>query len=159
MLCSSQPCDSQLPRRRALRPTCRRMIGFFLPVTAIPSYPTTCEKDQRRAPVKAVCGQVHDLYDVALTGAEISLLRGDGSVLAKLTTHDGKFDFSSVLKGDYLLRVERSGFPIEERRITVVRDRIMRCKSTIRVKLSPLSCASLVKIKGSTTEGHHITAS
>lgn len=127
------------------------MVAFasLLMGSSIPSHATSCESaPQSRAPVKAVCGKVRDIAGASLSGADISLVREDGSVAATIKAQDGKFDLSPVAKGDYFLRVEQPGFPTYGRNITVTRDRVTSCKSTVRVKLSPLACGSSIRVRG-----------
>jgi hypothetical protein len=131
------------PRRQMLQ----LVIGVLLSAVTVPSFGTTCETEQRRAPVKAVCGDVRDPNEAPLTGVAVSLLQ-EGSTFATMKTSDGRFSFSTVPQGDYLLRVEYPGFLTRERSISVTRDRAIRCKPSIKIQLGPGTCAGWIKIRG-----------
>ena len=124
------------------------MVGCALPGCATACYADSCVMFHKRAPVRAVCGQIIDESGERPDGAKLTLAAATGSArfTAKTDTR-GRFDFGPVPKGDYTLRATAPSYRSEQRPIRVTRDRDRTCKAAIEVKLGTFSCRGGIYVK------------
>lgn len=125
------------------------VIGLILLQSVSKCYADSCSKYHKRAPVRAVCGQVSNSLGKRPDGIELTLLTASGQALfTTKADSQGKFTFGQVPKGDYTLRAVALGYTTEERQIHVIGDQGRSCKPKIEVRLGFRSCDGGIYIKG-----------
>lgn len=124
-------------------------LAFILLQSVAARSVDTCYKYHKRAPVKSVCGEIHNILGQSPDGVAIALVTSTGALLATAQVdHRGKFVFGPVPKGDYLLRATAPGYLTLERELSVTRNNDKSCKPRIEMTLGFRSCDGGTYVKG-----------
>jgi len=125
------------------------VITFILLQLVCACHADTCYKHHKRAPVRAVCGRVHNVLGERPNGIELTLSADNSSSRFSAKTDDkGGFVFGPVPKGDYTLRASAPGYTPEERPLRISGDGKKSCTQQINVTLGFRSCDGGTYIRG-----------